>query len=320
MSNVEKAKHELAKLPKAIQGQKGGPATFKAAVILIKKHRLTEEQAWPILQAWNESHCVPVWREGELRRKLRDAAGGSPDKQVLLEGGTGGRASPFDPALLERVAALSPGVDEGFIKSRSPLTVAGPEDFLRVLYKRGQHVVCFGGTNKSQGTLWTHQGPLQRTELEKWMLKDWQNGAWYMIHPVTGKFLVKPDGTRTRRSTENVTEHRYLLIESDHCKPELWLRAIASLPLKIVSLVKSGGKSIHALVNLETQTLPEWRSVFGQMKSFLTSLGADPHAFSSAQLSRLPFITRAGVLQELIYLSPDADGTPINSQPLQPNG
>lgn len=316
MSNVEKAKHELAKLPKAIQGQKGGPATFKAAVILAKKHRLNEEQAWPILQAWNESHCVPQWSEGELRRKLHDAL----DRPALLTGGTGGKASPFDPALLESVAALSPDVDEAFIKSRSPLSASGPEDFLRALYKRGQHVICFGDTNQSQGTLWTHQGVEQRTELQNWVLKDWQNGAWFMLHPVTGEFLVKPDGTRTRRSTENVTEHRYLLVESDQCKPELWLRAIASLPLKIVSLVKSGGKSIHALVNLGTQTLPEWRAESGQMKPNLTSLGADPRAFSSTQLSRLPFIKRAGVLQELIYLNPDADGTPINSQPLQPNG
>lgn len=132
--------------------------------------------------------------------------------------------------------------------------------------------------------------------------------------------MVKDDGSRTRRSTENATEHRYMLIESDHCKPELWLPAIASLPLKFVSLVKSGGKSIHALVNLETHTLADWRAESGKMKPFLTSLGADPHAFSSAQLSRLPFITRAGVLQELIYLNPDADGTPINSQPQQQNG
>ena len=300
----------------AIQGQKGGPATFKAAVILAKKHRLTEEQAWPILEAWNESHCVPPWSEGELRRKLRDAL----DNPARPAGGTEGEASPFDPALLERVAALSPGVDEGFIKSRSPLTVAGPEDFLRVLYKRGQHVVCFGDTNQSQGTLWTHQGVEQRTELVNWVLKDWQGGAWYMIHPVTGNDVRKDDGRLTRRSTENVTEHRYLLVESDQCKPELWLRAIASLPLKIVSIVKSGGKSIHALVNLGTQTLPEWRAEAGKMKPNLTKLGADPRAFSSTQLSRLPFITRAGALQELLYLNPDADGTPINSQPLQPNG
>jgi hypothetical protein len=309
MDTLERASRYLAKMPKAIEGQGGRRATFKAVVILTKKFGLSDEEAWPILAAWNQSHCEPDWTELDLHRMLSDAL-----KRDDLP--KEGRASSFDPELLERVAAESPDVDEAFIKSRSPLTVTGPDAFLRKLYKPGEHVLCFGGKKETQGTRWTHKEEKARTTLDRWKHEDWQNGAWFLIYPVTGEYILKEDGGRTRRSTENVTEHRYLLIESDHSDVALWLRAIAALPLKIVSLVKSGGKSIHALVNLDTHTLAEWRGESEKMKPFLTALGADPQAFGSAQLSRLPFITRAGVQQELIYLNPAADGTPIKSLPV----
>jgi hypothetical protein len=252
MDNLERASRYLAKMPKAIEGQGGRRATFKAVVILTQKFGLSDEEAWPILVAWNHTHCEPDWTERELHRMLSDAL-----KRDDLP--KEGRASPFDPELLQLVAGKCPHVDEVFIKSRSPLTVTGPDAFLRTLYQPGQHVLCFGGKKETQGNRWTHKVEDARTTLDRWKHEDWQNGAWFLIYPVTGEYILKEDGGRTRRSTENVTEHRYLLIESDHSDVALWLRAIAALPLKIVSLVKSGGKSIHALVNHKPSVLPSYR-------------------------------------------------------------
>lgn len=73
MKNIEqRAAAYLAKMPPAIAGNGGHTATFAAACRLVE-FGLTHEQAMPLLDAWNVTHCQPPWTEGELRHKLADA-------------------------------------------------------------------------------------------------------------------------------------------------------------------------------------------------------------------------------------------------------
>ncbi|MCY1077407.1 virulence-associated E family protein [Archangium lansingense] len=52
----------------AITGQAGGLHTVQAGMILTRDHALTDEEAWPLLEEWNET-CVPPWEPDELRAK-----------------------------------------------------------------------------------------------------------------------------------------------------------------------------------------------------------------------------------------------------------
>ena len=64
----------LERMPPAIAGSGGHAATFAAAVALIRGFAMSETEAFPLLMAWNQSHCQPPWSEAEIRHKLRSAA------------------------------------------------------------------------------------------------------------------------------------------------------------------------------------------------------------------------------------------------------
>jgi hypothetical protein len=66
------ARTYLAKIPGAVQGQSGDDQTYRVASTLINDFALSENDAWSLLEEWNQT-CVPPWTESELRTKLRSA-------------------------------------------------------------------------------------------------------------------------------------------------------------------------------------------------------------------------------------------------------
>ena len=72
MTITERAIQYIAKMPPAISGSGGHPATFNVAVALCHGFDLKEEEAWPILLQYN-THCEPPWSEKELKHKLAGA-------------------------------------------------------------------------------------------------------------------------------------------------------------------------------------------------------------------------------------------------------
>lgn len=70
----ERASAYLERMPPAIAGSGGSTATFNAAAALTRGFAMSEEDALPLLLAWNQTHCQPPWREADLRQKLRSAA------------------------------------------------------------------------------------------------------------------------------------------------------------------------------------------------------------------------------------------------------
>ena len=69
---IERARHHVARMHPAIQGEGGDAQTFKVAVVLVKGFNLSEKEAWPILCDYN-SRCEPSWSEKELHHKLHSA-------------------------------------------------------------------------------------------------------------------------------------------------------------------------------------------------------------------------------------------------------
>lgn len=84
-SITDRAHSYLEKLPPAIAGSGGHAAAFNAAVVLVRGFAMPEEDALPLLLAWNHTHCNPPWREVELRHKLRSAANSSRPLGYLLK-------------------------------------------------------------------------------------------------------------------------------------------------------------------------------------------------------------------------------------------
>ena len=102
-----------------------------------------------------------------------------------------------------------------------------------------------------------------------------------------------------------------MVLESDIAEQDQWLACLVQLPLRIAAIYTSGGKSIHALVRLDAESKKEWDHQRDAMKPILVTLGADEAALTAVRLSRLPATMRGDRLQELLYLNPLPNCTPI---------
>ena len=83
-----------------------------------------------------------------------------------------------------------------------------------------------------------------------------------------------------------------------------WLRLLVQLPLQIVAIYTSGGRSVHALVRVDAASKAEWDTQRDMLVQLLAPLGADPAAMTAVRLTRLPGCLRGESLQELWYLDP----------------
>jgi hypothetical protein len=199
------------------------------------------------------------------------------------------------------------------ISPTSGLLAIGPVEFLRSLFLLGEHVVTF--TNpRSQGRLWSDFN--SKPDYQKLdYLRHGHQGVWYMIQPVDGYTYHNPrSGHESRRSEESVTAWRYAILESDRVQPEKWLKILVQLPLPIAAIYSSGGESIHALIRVDARSKVHWDQLMrGALLAGLSALGADPKALTAIRLSRLPQCMReeTGKLQELFYLNPQPEPTPL---------
>jgi hypothetical protein len=96
MNQTERARAYIAKLNPAIAGNGGHSATLLAACRLVE-FGLTPEEARPLLEEWNKTHCEPQWSEQELAHKLADAfKRARPDPRFLNRAKSGAvRSGPI---------------------------------------------------------------------------------------------------------------------------------------------------------------------------------------------------------------------------------
>ena len=139
---------------------------------------------------------------------------------------------------------------------------------------------------------------------------------FFVVNPITGT----PSETGSLRSNSNVVAFRHLLLESDSLPIDQQIALMRGLKLPVVSMTFSGGKSIHALVDITRipggeaiKDLESWnatvkRDFFGQ----LGPLGFDKATSNPARLSRLPGMFRSdkSAFQQLVYLN--REGEPLH--------
>lgn len=199
---------------------------------------------------------------------------------------------------------------EQFLAMRSPMDpqTVSLEAFFSGLYNAGETVLLF---HDQLGKGWRYRVG-ESTNLGNFQAGE--AGAWFLANPVTGQSLLNPRTQKlSRRSKENVTAFRYVLIESDRLPFPQWTSILAQVPLPIVSVTHSAGKSLHALVRAEAKSEAEYEEVCQKLRSTLVPLGIDEAALTSVRLTRLPGFLRKGREQKLLYFNPAADGTAIQN-------
>jgi hypothetical protein len=133
-------------------------------------------------------------------------------------------------------------------------------------------------------------------------------GCMFRPNPVSGT----PTGEKGGWTDADVIAHRFAVVESDILPLDLQLSVLARLPLPIAAIIFSGGKSYHALVEVDAPDAVVYRRDVGRMLVLLRPFGFDQATGNPSRMSRLPGARRGQGQQRLVYLNPDASGeTPI---------
>lgn len=355
---TERARAYVAAMPEGISGSGRHNATVAVANVLLHGFALPEEDVWAILREYDQ-RCVPPSGERKLAYRMEVARRFANDeprgwligdqrsrdevaplaKSGKVSGGMAARPRPvYNPARLRDFAGSWAGVvDVVWLANRSAVDPAmvGSADFLSLLYGPEERVLCFHTVNR-EGNPWTQGEAVWPVDAP---LRSGRCGVWFLAQPVDGEYRINPRSQSqklSRRSEESVIRWPFLVLESDEAPVREWLGALVRLPLRIVAIYSSGGRSVHALVRVDARTKGHWDEIKSAMMpglSFLILNGADKGVFSAVRLTRLPGALREGkmaaapdgalryerfprpVMQKLLYVQPEAGIRPICDLP-----
>lgn len=138
-------------------------------------------------------------------------------------------------------------------------------------------------------------------------------GGYSRINPVKN---ATGSGNGGFHCDDDISRFPYVLVESDGVSKPLQLAALCHLRLPISSIVDSGGKSYHALIRINAQSLEEYQATTSMLYKLLTLIGVDHTNKNPSRFTRVPGVQRMSEsapngMQSLLYLCPDPDGNPI---------
>ena len=276
-------------------GMSRPPSPANEVAMAVRKAYALEEE--PSMAGWQGAHYTPAEKPEFCLTKLR------------------------------RLAARMDGVDAAWLAARSPIRADNrtPASFLHALFRKGEHVLIFNVYASQGQCVWTHPGLPYDARILDHFRAGAPDGVWFLSNPVNGEWIELPrlehehnPCGRTRRAEENLTDYRHLLVEGDTVDPGLWLAALVQVPIPILSVTTSGGRSVHALILTSCHTKAEWNELIEhRWKPQLVRLGACQSSTSAVRLTRLPCCRREAknAEQKLLYLNPAPTFTPICELP-----
>jgi len=135
-----------------------------------------------------------------------------------------------------------------------------------------------------------------------------------IINPLNGNAVPTKSGDKTTlRGDGNVTSYRYCMAEFDTISKEDQIKFWSAVKLPISALIHSGGRSIHAWIDVrklaKVETLAQWQTEIKNRlyNQILIPLGVDAACSNPARLSRLPghYRQEKQASQRLLWLSPE---------------
>jgi len=138
-----------------------------------------------------------------------------------------------------------------------------------------------------------------------------KSGPHITPNPMTGQEGTTKAREPSFRSDNTVKAYRFCMVEFDDLPRESQIRFWSAARLPVVCLIDSGGKSIHAWLDVQklatVETPEQWATEIKQhlYDRLLTPLGVDSTCSNPARLSRLPghYRTEKGNYQRINWLS-----------------
>ena len=284
----ERVARYFAATPAAISGNHGDDQTFSVACSLVHGWAMPKLCALAWLRIYNQK-CLPKWTENELRRKVANAAKANhikPCGHLLGQnvrsiqsdgdidlGDRKGDCAPhvtaqpqFDRQAFSNFVAGTEPISARWLAMRSPICPWNrtPASFLHALYRKGENIVVFDDYHSQGQALWTHPGVPYAASTLIAFTKGKRLGVWFLCNPVDGQFRINDEGNRSRRSHQNITAWRYMVVESDRqdITAGEWLAALVKLPLHVVAIYETGGRLPHALLLMDAfaESLAAWQT------------------------------------------------------------
>lgn len=149
-----------------------------------------------------------------------------------------------------------------------------------------------GQNRRTAGTIIEALKQYKRADFAIGSLQNEAAGGWVRINPLDG------EGAKNA----NVTDFRYALVESDNMPLGKQLALIRKMELPCAAIVYSGGKSVHAIVHVDADTLKEYQQRVTYLYDVCNKNGfkVDIQNKNPSRLSRIPGVTRNGKKQFLI--------------------
>jgi hypothetical protein len=324
---VERAIRYIYKTPPAISGENGSSQTFNLAQHLIHDFALSGEVVHSLLATHYNPRCDPQWSDKELRHKVNEAI-----KHPPTNTSHGCKLPPSEcnqvrPARLPIRKVKAPRIDpvnalanvdkflNGFRCTEEEIIAASPyklpplirgEHFYRqgaylisMMYDRDDLVNIVGDSKQNDKGTWHPVGygeTLPRNECLKRLLDPLPNrpgGCWMRMNPMDGKGITD----------NNLTAFRFSLLEFDDIPLEHQLSLFAKLPLPIVTIIHSGGRSYHAWIQVNASSLDEYKDSVSKIYDRMGRFGVDRNNKNASRMSRLPGVYRGDQLQRLVYLN-----------------
>lgn len=322
MSPIDQARRYVAKIPGAIAGSGGHDQTYTVATALVHGFALSEFDAWQLLQEYN-STCQPPWNKSELRHKLQSAINPTSPHQKnrgylltikSLNYDRGNRNSQpssiggqFAPAKPATAAKRYPTV-----KMKLPEPIAdGTRKLLETCFGENDGVCIVAATLKEQtdGTFKEEPDGYGLTmPNSKWLKKlDQHNGNPNGIFKSSDKcgiyIRINAMDVNGKGNDKDVISFRHVLVEFDKLDIDEQYGLIVTSNLPCAAIISSGGKSVHAWINVNAQNFEQWRERKDFIYAYLSANGIDPKNKNPSRLSRLPNCERFSKRQELLALN-----------------
>lgn len=201
------------------------------------------------------------------------------------------------------------------LKATSPTPFAGtPVDelitFFEMLYAPDEklNIVCRFTMREEKANPQGGGKTLARTEwcdyFKRSGIPESEAGAWLRMNP------CRPGSGADGAITDaDVTAWAFMLLESDVIPAETMMALFQNLKLPIAAVIKSGGKSVHGWVKLNSADETEYAAMVLKVVNILKPFGLDASNKNPSRLSRLPSARRqiqnsGDGLQSLLYLNP----------------
>lgn len=219
-----------------------------------------------------------------------------PDRELDWDDTIGEPYKVVDPNWIEPIAVPQPD-------NWDP--VAQVSEYLSTLFSNEEYVGYVTDSWEKDGKRLPSRGSYSRTagqlleELARYgNMEDVfgtvvpEVGAWIRFNPL--------DGTGVRDA--NVTDFRYALVESDDMAIDQQRGVYEQLELPIAALVHSGNKSLHAIVRIDADSLPEYKRRVDLLYEVCekNGLSIDRQNRNPSRLSRMPGVVRCGCKQYLV--------------------